>query len=92
MLFGISLTIITVAVIIFLVGSFFAMLYFRGHRHAYRVTHYRILLVIYFAKHLRHYFIKFLRIVIDDYRTSRRKKRTSLRIRVTNPKSKKPPS
>lgn len=86
MLFGISVTLVAAGVIIFLIVSFFIMLYFRGHRHAYRVTRYRVLLIVYFLKHLKRYFFKFRKMVVDDYRTERRAKRTSRK------QPKKPPS
>lgn len=85
MLFGISITFAVLVLILFLVISFFAMLYFRGHRHAYRVTRYRVLLIVYFAKNTRSYLKRFLRIVEDDFRIKRRKERNQAR------KVKKPP-
>ena len=75
MLFGISLSLVALGVFIFLVVSFFIMLYFRGHRHAYRVTRYRVLLIVYFVKNSKRYFFYFMKQVENDYRTERRRNR-----------------
>lgn len=77
MLFGISITLVGGALIGFLLVSFLIMLYYRGHRHAYRVTRYRVLLIIFFGKNIKSYFVKFLKVVMDDYRTARRMHRQS---------------
>lgn len=75
MFFGGFITLGVVVLTLSLLISFFIMLYFKGHRHAYRVTRYRVFLMIYFGKHLRSYAKRFLKIVIDDYRIKRRKAR-----------------